>query len=546
MLNAPLLRRNAILNSCLINILDKCNSMLELKKIHALVITLGLSQDEPFVSKILSFSALSDSGNINYSCWVLFSLLNPTIFNWNTVIRGYSKSKNPNGSISVFIQMLKVGVFPDYLTYPFLVKASARLLKRELGFSIHAHIIKHGFESDRFISNSLVHMYASFGDISCARYVFDGMPVKNLVSWNSMVDGSAKCGNMVLARQLFDLMPDRDVLSWSSLIDGYVKNGDYGDAMVVFDKMRVSGPKPNEVTMVSVLCACAHLGALDKGRMMHHYVIDNKLPLTLVLCTSLVDMYAKCGAINEAFDVFRGIPAELSDVLLWNAMIGGLATHGLVKESLDLFKEMNFVGVKPDEITYLSLLHACAHGGLVKEAWYFFDCLGKHGMTLKIEHYACIVDVMARAGQIAKAYQFLSRNMRKAMERMGVRKSPGYSFVAINESLHRFIAHDKTHPSSELIYMMLSFIICWVGSDQGRNLTYALPSPWRIQGNPNHRRVGQHRIAFSQDRLPSQPGRDQEEGLCWFNDTKICNHEYMILRLKQERECLISIVIARR
>ncbi|XP_025012564.2 pentatricopeptide repeat-containing protein At5g08305 [Ricinus communis] len=520
MLNAPLLRRNAILNSCLINILDKCNSMLELKKIHALVITLGLSQDEPFVSKILSFSALSDSGNINYSCWVLFSLLNPTIFNWNTVIRGYSKSKNPNGSISVFIQMLKVGVFPDYLTYPFLVKASARLLKRELGFSIHAHIIKHGFESDRFISNSLVHMYASFGDISCARYVFDGMPVKNLVSWNSMVDGSAKCGNMVLARQLFDLMPDRDVLSWSSLIDGYVKNGDYGDAMVVFDKMRVSGPKPNEVTMVSVLCACAHLGALDKGRMMHHYVIDNKLPLTLVLCTSLVDMYAKCGAINEAFDVFRGIPAELSDVLLWNAMIGGLATHGLVKESLDLFKEMNFVGVKPDEITYLSLLHACAHGGLVKEAWYFFDCLGKHGMTLKIEHYACIVDVMARAGQIAKAYQFLcqmpieptasmlgallngcmnygmfdlaeivgrklielephhdgryiglsnvyasvkrwdeARNMRKAMERMGVRKSPGYSFVAINESLHRFIAHDKTHPSSELIYMMLSFIV---------------------------------------------------------------------------------------
>ncbi|KDP37513.1 hypothetical protein JCGZ_05952 [Jatropha curcas] len=506
MLNASLVGRNASPISSLITILDKCKSMFQLKQIHVLLITLGLSQDEAFVSRLLSFSALSDSGCIDYSCWVLFSLSKPKIFNWNTVIRGYSKSKKPNESISLFVKMLRVGVFPDHLTFPFLAKASACLLKRELGLAIHGYITKAGYESDRDIPN--------------ARKVFDGIPVKNLVSWNSMLDGYAKCGDISMARQVFDLMPEQDVLSWSCLIDGYVRKGDYDEALAVFEEMRVSGPKPNEVTMVSVLCACAHLGALDKGRMMHHYVIDNELPLTLVLRTSLVDMYAKCGAIQEALHVFRSGLMKPSDVFIWNSMIGGFACHGLVKESLDLFSEMHIVGVKPDEITYLNLLSACAHGGLVKEAWYFFDCLGKNGMTPKSEHYACMVDVMARAGQVAEAYQFLcqipiqptasmlgallngcmnhgkldlaetvgrklielephqdgryvglsnvyaifrrwdkARSMREAMERMGVKKSPGYSFVEMHGALHRFVAHDKSHPSSEQIYMMLGFIV---------------------------------------------------------------------------------------
>ncbi|CAH9099978.1 unnamed protein product [Cuscuta epithymum] len=519
MWNVSLLRPTSILKSALTTLLDNCKSMPELKQIHGLMIALGLSQDEHFMSKILSFLALSDSGDINYSCWVLSSLVNPQIFHWNTVIRGYSKSKNPNRSVSVFIKMLNAGALPDYLTFPFLVKASSRILKRELGCSVHAHIHKRGFESDMFVSNSLIHMYASFGHILFARKVFDRMPLYNLVSWNSIVDGYAKCGDMESARKLFDLMPERCVLSWSCLIDGYVKNGDYGDALTVFDEMCASGSTPNEVTMVSVLCACAHLGALDKGRTMHHYLIENGLPLTVILHTSLVDMYAKCGAIFMAIDVFRSYRVGPGDVLLWNTMLGGLASHGLVNESLNLFKEMISTCVKPDEITYLSLLHACAHGGLVNEAWYLFGCLGAQGTNTTIEHYACMVDVLARSGQTLEAYRFLSqmpieptasmlgallngcmnhgklelaeivgkklvkmephhdgryvglanvyaanlqwdeaRSMRQTMERMGVRKSPGYSFVEIDHTLHRFIAHDKSHPSYEVICMMLSFI----------------------------------------------------------------------------------------
>ncbi|KAJ4838854.1 hypothetical protein Tsubulata_010886 [Turnera subulata] len=123
--------------------------MTELKQIHALVLTSGLSQDDTFMSKILSFSALSDSNNPDYSYRLLLNLSNPTIFDWNTIVRGYSKSKNPNRSISVFVKMMRAGVSPDYLTYPFIAKASARLLKRELGASIHGHVARNGYEVDR-------------------------------------------------------------------------------------------------------------------------------------------------------------------------------------------------------------------------------------------------------------------------------------------------------------------------------------------------------------------------------------------------------------
>ncbi|KAJ7942650.1 Pentatricopeptide repeat-containing protein [Quillaja saponaria] len=358
------------------------------------------------------------------------------------------------------------------------------------------------------------------GNIVNARKVFDEMQAKNLVSWNSMLDGYAKGKNMDMAREVFDLMLVRDVVSWSSLIDGYVKAAEYREAMAVFDKMQAAGPKANEVTMVSVLCACAHLGALEQGMMLHRYMVDNGLPLTLVLRTSLVDMYAKCGAIEEALLVFQGLPKIQTDVLIWNAMIGGLATHGLVSKSLELFEEMQTVGICPDEITYLCLLSACAHGGLVQQAWSLFESLGKCRMTPTSEHYACMVDVLSRAGQLVEAYQFVcqmpieptpsmlgallsgcvshrkldlaeivgrklvelepdhdgryiglsnvyavvkrwddARGMREAMERRGLKKSPGFSFVEISGLLHRFISHDKTHPNSDQTYQMLNFIV---------------------------------------------------------------------------------------
>ncbi|XP_023736548.1 pentatricopeptide repeat-containing protein At5g08305 [Lactuca sativa] len=517
MLNAALLCKNGNL----IALLENCRSLCQFKKLHSIIITFGLplTQVDAFVSSFLSFAA-THSKNMDYAYAIFLQLPNPTIFNWNTIIRGYSKSKNPNKSISVFVDMLRMGITPDHLTYPFLAKAASHLQEVRLGLSVHGRVIRDGFDADRFVKNSLIHLSSSFKDPGYARKLFDEMPNKNLVSWNSMLDCYVKCKKVSMAREVFDSMPERDVVSWSSMIDGYVKGSEHSEALAIFQKMHGSGINANEVTMVSVLGACAHLGALDQGIMMHHYIINKKIALTLVLRTSLVDMYAKCGAIEEALSVFHGAIMKQTDVLIWNAMIGGLATHGFVHESLDMFKEMQKNKITPDEITYLCILSACAHGGLVNEAWYYFKSLNQNGLNPKTEHYACMMDALARAGKLKEAYTFLSqmpmeptasmlgalfngcinhrnldlaevvgkklvelepdhdgryvglsnvyavikrwdeaRTMREVMEKRGVKKSPGWSFVEILGSPHRFIAHDKTHPQSEQIYSMLSFVV---------------------------------------------------------------------------------------
>lgn len=503
-----------------LGLLHNCKSIFMLKRIHALLITFGLSQDHLFASKVLSFAATSPSRDINYAHQFFLRLPRPTIDQYNLIIRGYSTSRYPNRAVTLFVDMLRSGIIPDHLTFPFLVKASARLMELQFGCCVHGLIVRNGFVMDRYVSNSLIHMYGACDDIMTARELFDDMPVKNSVSWNTMLDGYAKCGDMGLMREFFDLMPTRDVVSWSALIDGYVKGGEYAMALMVFDGMKVMGPKANEVTMVSVLSACAHLGTLDQGRMMHNYIVENKLPLALTLRTSLVDMYAKCGAIEEALIVFNEIPVRQTDVLIWNAVIGCLSAHGHNAESLDMYRRMQSFGIRPDEITFLCLLSACAHGGLVKDAWFLFHSLSEHGMTPKTEHYACMVDVLARAGQLREAYKFVNeipikptpsmlgallngclnhrdldlaevvgkklvalepdhdgryvglsnvyasgkrwdeaRTTREMMEIRGVKKFPGFSVVQILGIYHRFIAHDKIHPTSDEIYKMLHFVL---------------------------------------------------------------------------------------
>ncbi|KAK9682972.1 hypothetical protein RND81_10G110100 [Saponaria officinalis] len=504
----------------LINLLhhSKPISVSQLMQTHALLFTSGLLlSDHPcFGAKLVNLFA--EAGDARYCRRLLLHHPTSSVVLWNKVIRSYSYSSSPNHSLRVFIDMLRFGVSPDHFSFPFLLKASSRLSSLQLGMCIHSFVLRSGYALDLFVCNSLIHMYASYGGILCAHKVFDEMPLRTCVSWNSMLDGYAKCGDLDSALRVFDSMPDKDVVSWSSIIDGLVKAGEYTQALSFFERMI---PKANEVTMVSVLRACAHLGALEQGKLMHRYILENELPFTLVLLTSLVDMYAKCGAIEVALSVFRGmLPKVKSDVFLWNAIIGGLASHGFVRESLDLFKEMSSVKVEPDEITYLCLLSACAHAGLVKEAWWFFEDLERNGMTPKSEHYACMVDAMARAGAVGEAYDFLSRmpeeptpamlgallsgcmnhgrldlaellgkklvevdphhdgryvglsnvyatvkrwddakTLRQAMDITGVKKFPGFSYVEISGSIHMFKAHDKTHPKSSDIYATVNFML---------------------------------------------------------------------------------------
>uniref|UniRef100_A0A0E0BB09 Pentacotripeptide-repeat region of PRORP domain-containing protein n=2 Tax=Oryza glumipatula TaxID=40148 RepID=A0A0E0BB09_9ORYZ len=442
------------------------------------------------------------------------------------LIRAASASASaPHHAFSLFLLLLRSALRPSHLTFPFLARAAARLASPRLARAVHAQPLRRGLLlQDLHVSNSLVHMYAACALPGLARRLFDEIPRPNHVSWNALLDGYAKCRDLPAARRVFARMPQRDVVSWSAMIDGCVKCGEHREALAVFEMMeataaRHDGVRANDVTMVSVLGACAHLGDLVRGRKMHRYLEEHGFPLNIRLATSLVDMYAKCGAIVEALEVFHAVPVESTDVLIWNAVIGGLAVHGMSRESLQMFQKMEHAGVVPDEITYLCLLSACVHGGLVDEAWRFFRSLEAQRLRPHVEHYACLVDVLGRAGRLEEAYGVVksmpmkpsvsvlgallnachihgwvelgeavgrqlvhlqpdhdgryiglsniyavarrwqeAKKARKVMEERGVKKVPGFSEIDVGRGLCRFIAQDKTHPGSAEIYALLKLI----------------------------------------------------------------------------------------
>ncbi|KAF8672625.1 hypothetical protein HU200_049316 [Digitaria exilis] len=446
------------------------------------------------------------------------------------LIRSTSLSPSPSLSFSLFILLLRSALRPSHLTFPFLARAAARLSSASIAAALHAHPLRLGLlPADLHVANSLVHAYAACALPDHARRVFDEIPRPNLVSWNALLDGYAKCRDLPSARQVFARMPRRDVVSWSAMIDGCVKCGEHREALAMFEMMenaaaaveqqRGGGVRANDVTMVSVLGACAHLGDLERGRRVHRCLRERGFRIKLRLATSLVDMYAKCGAIDEALRVFRAVPVESTDVLIWNAMIGGLAVHGMGTESVEMFREMQRAGVTPDEITYLCLLSACVHGGLVDEAWMFFRLLEAQGLRPHVEHYACLVDVLGRAGHLEEAHGVVksmpmkpsvsvlgallnachlhgwvelgevigrqlvqlqpghdgryiglsniyavarrwqeAKKARKVMEERGVKKLPGFSEIDVGGGVSRFIAWDKTHPGSAQIYDLLNLI----------------------------------------------------------------------------------------
>ncbi|XP_015697471.2 pentatricopeptide repeat-containing protein At5g08305-like [Oryza brachyantha] len=441
----------------------------------------------------------------------------------DTLIRAASASA-PHRAFSLFLLLLRSALRPSHLTFPFLARAAARLASPRAALALHAQPLRRGLlPADLHVANSFVHAYAACALPALARRLFDEIPRPNVVSWNALLDGYAKCSDLPAARRVFAGMPQRDVVSWSAMIDGCVKCGEHREALAVFEMMEASaarhGVRANDVTMISVLGACAHLGDLVRGRQMHRYLEENGFPFNLRLATSLIDMYAKCGAIVEALEVFQAVPVKSTDVLIWNAVIGGLAVHGMSRESVQMFQKMEHSGVAPDEITYLCLLSACVHGGLVDEAWRFFRSLEAQGLRPHVEHYACLVDVLGRAGRLEEAYGVVksmpmnpsvsvlgallnachlhgwvelgeavgrqlvqlqpdhdgryiglsniyavarrwqeAKKARKVMEERGVKKVPGFSEIDVGRGLCRFIARDKTHPSSEEIYALLKLI----------------------------------------------------------------------------------------
>ncbi|XP_072996021.1 pentatricopeptide repeat-containing protein At5g66520-like [Typha latifolia] len=419
------------------------SDLFDLKRTHAHIITSGLSSDSFAVARLLASLAISisiSSSHLSYAISLFSSFPHPTIFMYNTMIRAFSQTPNPVASIHYYIDMLRANVSPDRLTFPFLIRSCRVLGRSDLGRGLYGHVVKLGLDSDVFVVNNAITMYSESGDIGSARQLFDEnsdvvdvvswtavvtgyancgelgkarrlfdrMPEKNLVSWNSMISAYARSGKSVKARELFDRMPARDTASWGSMISGLAQSGLCKEALVVFREMIQRDVVPNEATLVSIISACAQLRALEQGDWVYSYIEENKVEMSVILATALVDMYGKCGGIGKAIEVFNKMPVK--NVYSWNSMISGLAMNGCERQSLTLFWKMQLTGLQPNAITFIGLLTACSHSGLIDEGQWLFDKMIREFQLRPLpEHYGCMVDLLGRAGLVKDAVDFVGK-----------------------------------------------------------------------------------------------------------------------------------------
>ncbi|KAG0478591.1 hypothetical protein HPP92_013310 [Vanilla planifolia] len=308
-------------------------------------------------------------------------------------------------AIALYKQMLRCAMFGDRFTYPFVLKSCAGLIHVRLGRQVHTQVIKCGLEFNSVTQNSLIEMYAKVDDLVNARKVFHDMSERDSVSWNTLISAHARLGQMRRAKALFDTMPSRTIVSWTALISGYTLEGRCSEAVAIFRRMQAEGFEPDDVSIVSVLPACVELGALELGRWIHTYAERHGLLQKMVICNALIEMHAKCGSIDDAIKLFDNMPQR--DVISWSTMICGLAQHGRARKAVQLFETMKDENrVNPNSVTFLGLLAACAHGGLLDEGLHYFSLMKEtYGITAGVEHYGCIVDLLGRAGCIARAVE---------------------------------------------------------------------------------------------------------------------------------------------
>ncbi|OMO55094.1 hypothetical protein COLO4_36206 [Corchorus olitorius] len=481
--------------SRLLQSLKQCTDISTLKQIHAQALR-STSPHHPknlfLYSQILRLYSFLD-----FNCALqLFNQLEPqhNSFMWNTLIRACAHNvNNKEQAIRLYQEMLEQAVVsPDKHTFPFVLKGCAYLFALSEGKQVHAHALKHGFGSDVYVNNSLIHFYAS-------------------------------CGCLDLAEKVFVKMSERSLVSWNVLIECFVQFGQFNNAVNLFREM---GNKfdPDGYTLQSVISACAGLGSSSLGAWAHAYLLkkcDFDLSSDVLINNSLVDMYCKCGSLELAQQVFERMPKR--DITSWNHMILGLATHGQAEAAMGCFDKMiRTERFKPNSITFVAVLSACNHKGMVSKGRQYFDMMiNEYNIKPVLEHYGCLVNLLARAGFIDEAldlvstmpmrpdaviwrslldacckkngsvelseelarqvleseghidsgvYVLLSRVyasasrwddvglVRKLMTDKGVTKEPGCSSIEINGVAHELFAGDTSHPQTTEIYQMLKVI----------------------------------------------------------------------------------------
>ena len=370
-----------------------------LHQIQSYLIISGAISDPYAAGKLISSLVSLDH---SHAYAVFLRLPHKSTYLWNTILRSFVEKKDSHNALSVYKMMMCCGFLPNNYTFSFVLRGCIEIGDVGFGLLCHAQVIKLGWESYDFVQNGLIHFYVSCDLMRCARMLFDVSLNRDVVAWTAVLNGYVKSGEIANAKELFDRMPERNVVSWSVMINGYVKVGCFKEALEIFKEMQMSGVRPNHAAIVGALSACGSLGAFDQGKWIHAYVDRSKMELDTVLGTALIDMYAKCGSVEVACRVFEEMPCR--DVYAFTALISGLSNHGNSAMAVELLKRMDDEGIKPNEVTFICILSACARVGLVDEGLRVFESMSCiYGIKPGVQHYGCLVDLLGRAGLLEQA-----------------------------------------------------------------------------------------------------------------------------------------------
>ncbi|XP_024963443.1 pentatricopeptide repeat-containing protein At5g27110 [Cynara cardunculus var. scolymus] len=558
------------------------------RMIHTHLVKSGFMSDVVVTSSLLGMYA--KCGVFGLAVQVFDEMPERDVACWNAAVSCYHQDGQYEKALDLFGKMKDHGYEPDSVSFTTAISACAKLMNLERGREIHTEAVRNGFESDGFVQAAAIDMYGKCGCLEMAVQVFEQIPFKSLVSWNSMIAGYSlkgdsksciqllsrmnvegrtkpnsttlssslmacsksanlkhgkfihgyiirnnlkadafiysslldlyfKCGHAQSAESIFKKMPKTNVVEWNLMISGYVAVGLYLEALETYNAMNAAGVAPDGITFTSILAACTQLGALEKGKDIHRSIVSGEFESNEIVMGALLDMYTKCGAIDEAQDVFSRLPER--DLISWTSMITAYGAHGQASKALKLFQEMQGLKIKPDRVLFLAVISTCSHAGLVNEGCYYFNqMVHDYGIQPKVADYSCLVDLLGRAGRLHDAYDILrrtvsiredvellstlfsacylhgdlelgeeiasliidkdpddpstyivmanmyasikkwdeARKVRLKMKELGLRKNPGCAWIEIDKKIEAFFVEDKSIPKAGMVYECLSIL----------------------------------------------------------------------------------------
>ncbi|KAF5475960.1 hypothetical protein F2P56_007713 [Juglans regia] len=593
------------------------------KQLHARLVLFSVIPNNFLASKLITF--YSKANHLREARHVFDRIPSRNIFSWNALLIGYSLHNMHLDMLKLFTSLARshfMDVKPDRYTISCALKSlSSSFSDSRLAREVHCFVVRHGLDSDIFVVNALITYYSRCDEIFLARTVFDWMPDRDIVSWNSMIAGYsqagfyeeckdlyremlgsaglrpngitvvsvlqacgqstdlilgmevhrivnesqigidvsvcnaiialyAKCGSLDYAQELFEEMTEKDEVTYGSMISGYMVHGFVGKAMDLFREMKspglstwnavisglvqnnqhegvldliremqACGYKPNTVTLSSIFPTISHFSNLKGGKEIHAYAVRNNCDHNIYVATAIIDTYAKSGFLHGAQQIFY--QSKGRSLIIWTAIISAYSAHGDADMALSLFNKMLNSGIRPDSVTFTAVLAACAHSGMVEEAWKIFDAMFmEYCVQPSVEHYACMVGVLSRAGRLSEATEFVSKmpieptakvwgallngasvsgdvelgkfvcdrlfevepensgnyiimanlysqarrweeadKIRERMKKIGLKKIPGSSLIQTSGALQSFIARDESNGRTEEIYEMLGGLL---------------------------------------------------------------------------------------